>query len=81
MSATKTFLPGSVVPATPLRFASAALLQRASTALSGLAMRLAATPPRRAPPVLEFHADAGAPEGALYVDGQLVGYLDGVRRL
>jgi hypothetical protein len=29
---------------------------------------------------LEFHAEAGAPEGALYVDGELVGYLD-VRRL
>jgi hypothetical protein len=31
--------------------------------------------------VLEFHADAGALEGALYVDGELVGYLPGVRRL
>jgi hypothetical protein len=29
---------------------------------------------------IEFHADAGAPEGALYVDGALVGYID-VRRL
>ena len=29
---------------------------------------------------LEFHAEAGAPEGALYVDGELVGYID-VRRL
>ena len=29
---------------------------------------------------VEFHAEAGAPEGALYVDGQLVGYLE-VRRL
>ena len=25
--------------------------------------------------------EAGAPEGALYVDGELVGRLDGVRRL
>jgi hypothetical protein len=31
-------------------------------------------------PQLEFHADAGAPEGALYVDGEYVGQLD-VRRL
>jgi hypothetical protein len=31
--------------------------------------------------VLEFHADAGAPEGALYVDGQLVGHVLGVTRL
>ncbi len=29
---------------------------------------------------VEFHADAGAPEGALFVDGELVGYID-VRRL
>jgi hypothetical protein len=31
--------------------------------------------------VLEFYAEAGAPEGALYVDGHLVGYLPGVKRL
>jgi hypothetical protein len=24
-------------------------------------------------PVLEYHGEAGAPEGALYVNGQLVG--------
>jgi hypothetical protein len=29
---------------------------------------------------VEFHAEAGAPEGALYVDGEFVGYID-VRRL
>ena len=29
---------------------------------------------------VEFHAEAGAPEGALYVDGELVGYLE-VHRL
>lgn len=28
-----------------------------------------------------FHAEAGAPEGALYVDGQRVGVLPGVTRL
>lgn len=32
-------------------------------------------------PVIEFHADAGAPEGALYVDGKLVGHVLGVTRL
>ena len=32
-------------------------------------------------PRFEFHAEAGAPEGALYVDGRLVGWLSGVRRL
>ena len=31
-------------------------------------------------PLVEFHAEAGAPEGALYVDGRFVGTLD-VRRL
>lgn len=31
--------------------------------------------------VLEFHHEAGAPEGALYVDGRLVGYLPGLTRL
>lgn len=81
MSATKMFMPGAAVPATPLRHASAAFLRRASAALSALAAHLAATPPRRGPPVIEFHAEAGAPEGALYVDGQLVGYVAGVRRL
>ena len=32
-------------------------------------------------PVLEFHGDAGAPDGALYVDGKLVGHVLGVNRL
>jgi len=36
---------------------------------------------RRARSPLEFYAEAGAPEGALYADGQLVAQLDGVRRL
>jgi hypothetical protein len=35
---------------------------------------------RRAPE-LEFYAEAGAPEGALYIDGELVGYVAGVTRL
>jgi hypothetical protein len=30
---------------------------------------------------VEFHAEAGALEGALYVDGQLVALLPGVSRL
>jgi len=37
--------------------------------------------PRLADPVLEFYADAGAPEGALYIDGKLVGHVIGVSRL
>ncbi|PTT86692.1 hypothetical protein DBR42_13140 [Pelomonas sp. HMWF004] len=36
---------------------------------------------RRLPQQLEFYAEAGAPEGALYVDGQLVAQLDGIKRL
>lgn len=32
-------------------------------------------------PRLEFHAEAGAPEGALYLDGELVARLPGVTRL
>ncbi len=34
-----------------------------------------------AEPVIEFHGEAGAPEGALYVDGKLVGHVLGVNRL
>lgn len=36
---------------------------------------------RRLAPELEFYAEAGAPEGALYVDGCYVGHLPGVTRL
>ena len=49
------------------------------------AMRLVFSPAwrrrRRAGGPLEFYAEAGAPEGALYADGQLTARLDGVRRL
>jgi|LakMenEpi03Aug12_release.lakeMendotaPanAssembly.Ray.scaffolds.fasta_scaffold1446424_1 hypothetical protein len=61
---------------------AAALLRAAGATLDRLAQRLAlveARPVRE--PVLEFHAEAGAPEGALYVDGHLVGRLEGVQRL
>ena len=36
---------------------------------------------RHLPPELEFYIEAGAPEGALYVDGCYVGHLPGVTRL
>ncbi len=57
-------------------------LRAASRALDGLAARLAlaAAVPAREPHV-EFYAEAGAPEGALYVNGHLVGRLPGVNRL
>lgn len=64
----------------------AALLRALSMSLDRLARRLAAMPHRRTVPLaslpsVEFHAEAGAPEGALYVDGELVGRLPGVTRL
>lgn len=75
-----------VVPAPEARRAravAAAFLRAVGATLDELARRLvhleAARPVHE--PVLEFHAEAGAPEGALYVDGQLVGRLEGVSRL
>ena len=64
------------------RSVATALLRAASRALDALAERLALVEARVATePVLEFHGDAGAPEGALYVNGQLVGHVLGVNRL
>lgn len=68
---------------------SATLLYLAAAGLhaaSGVLERLAAhlSRPRAAPTVVEFHAlhrEAGAPEGALYIDGELVGVIEGVTRL
>jgi hypothetical protein len=63
---------------------AAALLRAAGALLDRLALRLAhvdAAAAELAEPVLEFHAEAGAPEGALYVNGQLVGHVVGVSRL
>jgi hypothetical protein len=66
------------------RLVAAAVLYGASVGLERVARRLV---PAAAPPVddvlphVEFHADAGALEGALYVDGRFVGVLHGVSRL
>jgi hypothetical protein len=73
-----------LVPATrsPVRRFVAHALVATSRLLSSLADWLHAE--RRLPPgepVLEFYAEAGAPEGALYLDGQLVGHIAGVTRL
>jgi hypothetical protein len=68
----------------PLRLLAAALLQGASRALARSATQLVALPRRPLPtlaPMFEFHAEAGAPEGALYLDGELVARLPGVTRL
>ena len=61
---------------------AAALLRALSRVLDTLAEKVALVeaPPIN-DPVLEFHADAAAPEGALYVNGQLVGRVLGVTRL
>jgi hypothetical protein len=61
---------------------AAALLRMASRLLDSLAERLALVERQPAEEaVLEFHGDAAAPEGALYVNGQLVGHVLGVNRL
>jgi hypothetical protein len=70
----------------PARRIAAALLRAASAALDRLARRLAAVPQRPAKPLpalqlIEFHAESGAPEGALFVDGELFAYVPGVGRL
>lgn len=73
----------SVGRAKPVRDLVAEVLRAASRLLDGLAAKLDWVP-AAAPtiePVLEFYAEAGAPEGALYVDGFLVGHLSGVNRL
>lgn len=66
------------------RRGAAVALRSASVALARLSRRVhAARAARsaRSAPELEFYAEAGAPEGALYLDGELVGYVSGVTRL
>ena len=66
----------------PWRRSLARGLHRSSRALAQLATALHRGPARRRlPPELEFYAEAGAPEGALYMDGELIGRLPGVTRL
>ncbi len=65
------------------RHTLAKALARASAWAWRKARQWAATARRPAPqtdPIWEFHAEAGAPEGALYVNGELVGHV-GVKRL
>lgn len=64
----------------------ARVLRGASEALTRLATRLSTADDVLAIPAgtVEFHAlhrEAGAPEGALYVDGRLIAVIPGVRRL
>lgn len=68
----------------PARQWAASALRLASRALARLARQVAARrrlAQARPAPELEFYAEASAPEGALYLDGELVGYLPGVTRL
>jgi len=67
-----------------VRLVAAAGLRSASAALARLSRRLArpvGQVARAVPPQLEFYAESGAPEGALYLDGKLVGWVSGVQRL
>ncbi len=80
-----TTLPLHTQHGSSLRRLLAATLRAASRSLARMARQVNATEKRRAQAradmVLEFYAEAGAPEGALYLDGQLIGYLPGVTRL
>ena len=67
-----------------VRRVAAALLRAASLLLARWArqMRVAySANTQQRSPELEFYAEAGAPEGALYADGEYVGRLHGVTRL
>jgi hypothetical protein len=84
----KAMSPHVYLPVRPsaVRHAAAVVLHGASIGLERLARQLVALPapavkPEAALPRVEFHAEAGALEGALYVDGQLVAMLPGVNRL
>jgi hypothetical protein len=90
MSSLKRSLPWETPPAPrPMTLAgrrlAAGLLTAASASLARIAAALEPAPTSTArvsvDPQLEYHAEAGAPEGALYVDGELVGWLRGVQRL
>lgn len=78
--------PGESEVKRSARRAVALLLQGFASRLALAAQQLAAAEERKEAatsriPVLEFYAEAGAAEGALYVDGRLVGHLTGVTRL
>lgn len=87
MSSLKYARAGAVEAPRPAREAAlrwAAIgLRSASAALARLSRRLAQPAGRvgRPVPQLEFYAEAGAPEGALYLDGRFVGWVGGVQRL
>jgi hypothetical protein len=66
-----------------LRRLGAVSLRYASRALVRLSRRLERTAAAGTAPVpyIEFYAEPGAAEGALYLNGELVGRVRGIRRL
>jgi hypothetical protein len=87
MTSLKTLRASVTEPRSPafdaaLRLAAVGL-RSASAMLTRLSHRLVrpAVRTRQPVPQLEFYSEAGAPEGALYLDGQLVGWVTGVKRL
>ena len=87
MTSLKTLRASVTEPRSPaldaaLRFAAVGL-RSASAVLTRLSHRLVrpSVRSRQTVPQLEFYSEAGAPEGALYLDGQLVGWVAGVKRL
>jgi len=86
MSKSLSWAPAARPLSAALLHLVAGALRAASELLARLAVRLAAERAVAAPSphVVEFHAfhrEGGAPEGAIYVDGELVGLLPGVKRL
>ncbi|TDM08375.1 MAG: hypothetical protein C4K60_02655 [Ideonella sp. MAG2] len=81
MMKTLTHTPTALWPG--LRYALAKALARACAVVWRKARQWSAYAPAattRTDPIWEFHAEAGAPEGALFVNGELVGHVQ-VRRL
>jgi hypothetical protein len=67
-----------------LIYLAAAVLRAASDVLARAAVRIDEARAARAVHTVEFHPlyrDAGAPEGAIYVNGELYGVIEGVRKL
>ena len=68
-----------------LLYVAAAALRGASDVLTRLAVRISTVESTIATAhTVEFHAvyrESGAPEGAVYVNGKLVGFIPGVTRL
>ncbi|MGZ5272034.1 MAG: hypothetical protein ACXWC6_15590, partial [Ramlibacter sp.] len=88
----KTLTLAAAVSARPLSATAlhlvAAALRSAADLVQALALRLgtvqdvaAAAPPIETVEFHRLHGDAGAPEGALYINGVLVARIPGVDRL